>query len=180
MIGGDKSPYRSLSQVEIASGIARYRQKCWFENTVRTIAILREGPMSRLGLVAAVVMLFLLTCLAQQRINSGQWKGFLQEQPPLNLVEVPIPIKVSRVRGTIYYGERAAVAGATFELRDKHDNIVSVVTDSKGSFQVPNIAPGVYPFKVTMDGFHSTIGTVIVSDRSPKKNLIEIQLRLGT
>ena len=174
------SLYHSLSQAEIVGGILRYRQQCWFEDIVRTIAILREGSYEPTRIGNSGRDAFLLTCPAQQRIDSGQWKGFLQEQPRLNLVEIPIPFKVWSVRGTIYYGERVAVAGATFELRDKHDNIVSVVTDSKGSFQIPNIAPGAYPFKVTLDGFHSTIGTVIVSDRSPKKNLIEIQLHLGT
>ena len=76
---------------------------------------------------------------------------------------------MSNLQGRVCYAGDDPPAGAAFEIRVKGGKVLSAFTDKNGVFQIANIAPGTYPFKVTKDGFHSTIGTVVVSRRIPPK-----------
>jgi hypothetical protein len=113
---------------------------------------------------------------------SAPHKGFLKESPELNVIEVPTPFKVGSVKGLIVYGggtQEKPVAGATFEVRDSSGRIRSVTTNDSGEFAIPNMPPGTYDFKVTRNGFQSTIGRVVVSGRSSPNRTMKIELQIG-
>jgi len=152
-------------------------------------------------LVAAFVLLSILILHPQEVIPSGQWKLFRQEHPPLDYVEITTPFVVRDVSGTIYFTENKPLEGATFEIGLKNGSVLGAYSDRRGSFQFPrfhhpmgsllhprlhrvisdsSVRPGTYRFKVTKNGFHSTIGTVVVSPKAPKESSIEIQLHIGT
>lgn len=118
--------------------------------------------------------------IAQQRFDSGPYKGFLREEPELNKIELSQPIEVSSVRGLIFYSDDDPLSGAAFEMRDSQNRVFSAITDSNGRFTIPKAPSGRYEFKVTKNGFHSVIGVLIVSDKSSSTKLIRIQLQLGT
>lgn len=117
--------------------------------------------------------------LAQSRFDSGPHKGFLKEEPTLNLKEVPRSFDVRDVRGILTCGERP-LPDAYFEIRDTAGLVTTVKTDERGTFVIPGAKPGHYDFKATKNGFESVIGRVIVSKTAPRRNQIRVQLNLGT
>jgi hypothetical protein len=135
--------------------------------------------MHRGKFFVAVLLMVCGVCHAQERIDSGPFKGFLQEHPALNYVEISAPFQVSKVQGKVYAGDKP-IGGAAFEIRVKDGRVLSVLTDSNGAFEIANLEPGTYPFKVTKDGFHSTIGKIVVSRRISPLKAIMVQLHIGT
>jgi hypothetical protein len=157
----------------------------------RTLIAMKRSLGSAL-LAATFVLFSLLTLQSQEVIQSGPWKLFRQEKPPLNYLEIPTPFVVRDISGTIYSPEDKPLNGAYFEIGLAGGVTFGTDTDSRGWFQLraprsfgpfmrfSAMKPGIYPFKVTKDGFHSTIGTIVVSPKAPKENSIKIQLHLGT
>jgi len=112
--------------------------------------------------------------------------------------EIPTPFKVREMKGTIYSTERKPLQGADFSIRLENGVELIAPTDSDGSFKFvfphdplggllhPHlhriirgsaVRPGTYRFKATKDGFHSAVGTVVVSPDAPKESSIEVQLQ---
>jgi hypothetical protein len=118
--------------------------------------------------------------IAQDRFESGPYRGFLKEDPELNKIELPAPISVRDVKGIVVYSGSQPLSGAVFEIRDSAGRVFSATTDGKGAFKMANVSPGSYGLKVTKNGFHSIVGTIIVSDKVQRKTIIRIQLQLGT
>lgn len=134
--------------------------------------------------VAFALFLFVIALaathsLAQQRYDSGPFKGFLKEEPTLNVKELPRSFEVRAIRGALIFGEHA-LPEAFFEVRDANGHVFTAKTDEHGAFTFPDARAGRYDFKATKNGFESVVGTVIVSDSAPKKNRIRVQLSLGT
>jgi hypothetical protein len=122
-----------------------------------------------------------LACPADEgRISSGPYKGFLQERPPLNVVVLPTLFPVSNVAGTIVVAGGNPLPKAAFELRDANGRILSAHSDDNGEFILKDVAGGSYTFKTTCNGFHSVVGTVVVTRKASSKNKILIQLQPGT
>ena len=121
-----------------------------------------------------------LNVVAQQRFESGPYKGFLKEEPELNKIELPDPISVSVVEGTVVYSGTQPLSGAVFEIRASGGRVFSATTDSGGAFAIPHVPPGTYALKVTKNQFHSMIGTALVSRKISRKKGIHILLQLGT
>ena len=139
-----------------------------------------DGRLQR-GLVLLCGLLFLtLNAIAQERFESGPYKGFLKETPELNKIELPEPITVSEVKGTVVYSGDRPLSGAVFEMRDRMGRVLSATTGARGAFKIADVQPGTYALKVTMNQFHSVVGTIVVSGKVSRKKAIRIQLQLGT
>jgi len=129
--------------------------------------------------------IFLYVCLAgsltaQERFDSGPYKGFVKEKPELSTVVLPGSFNVASVKGRIVYSGGEKLPGAFFEIRDKFGHVRSAITDENGAFALANVPPGAYDFKVTKNEFQSVIGKVIVSRRFLKTKAIHISIQLGT
>jgi hypothetical protein len=129
---------------------------------------------------------------AQDVVASGQWKHFQQEHPPLSYSEITTPITVRDIRGIITYGDGGKpLEAAYFEIGLKDGVTLGTVTSATGQFELlalhllgplarsTAIDQGTYRFKVTKDGFHSAVGTVIVSRNASKQSKIAIELKPG-
>jgi len=120
------------------------------------------------------------TLTAQERFDSGPYKGFVREKPELSTTALPRPFNVASVKGRIVYSGGEKLSGAFFEIRDKFGHVRSAITDENGAFALANVPPGAYDFKVTKNEFQSVIGKVIVSRRFSKTKAIHISIQLGT
>jgi Carboxypeptidase regulatory-like domain len=130
--------------------------------------------------IILIVVAVAATVFGQQRIETGSFKGFVREDPMLMLTEIPEPFRVPEIKGVLYYGEDSPLADAFFEIRDSSGRITTTTTNKNGAFSIPSVKPGIYEFKATMNQFHSTIGKVIVSPRAPRKNVVRLQMHIGT
>ena len=139
----------------------------------------RNGLRRSLVLSSGLLILA-LTGIAQDRFETGPYKGFLKEEPELNKIELPAPISVCEVKGTVVYPGDRPLPGAVFEMRDSVGKVFSATTDARGVFKIADVPPGTYSLKVTKNQFHSIVGTVVVSDKVSRKKAIRIQLQLGT
>lgn len=117
---------------------------------------------------------------AQERFDSGPYKGFVREKPELSTVVLPRPFNVASVKGRIVYSRGEKLSGAFFEIRDKFGHVRSAITDESGAFAIANVPQGTYDLKVTKNEFQSVIGKVIVSRRFWKTKAIQISIQLGT
>jgi hypothetical protein len=119
-------------------------------------------------------------------MQTGYWKNFRQERPPLGYVWVEQPFVVREAKGTISSDDKP-LAGAVIEIELPNGLIVGFY--SNGTFNFPRrahfksihfgVPPGTYLFKATKDGFYSTMGIVIVSDKAPKQSVMAIELKPG-
>src|SRR5579864_457139 len=154
------------------------------------------------------ITLRLLPCILLMALSYGlgvelhsQQTSDAQAKPPaLTDVEIQTPFWVREIKGTIHSAEQAPLQGAAFWIRLENGAEEGATTDRDGSFKLvvprdplgallhPRLhqilrgsaaSAGTYRFKATKDGFHSTVGTVVVSHSAPKKSLIEIQLQPG-
>jgi hypothetical protein len=148
----------------------------------------------------ACVLLMALSCGPGITLHSQQTSGAHAKPPGLTDVEIQNPFVVREIKGTIYSAEQGPLQGAAFWIRLENGVEEGATTDTDGSFKL--VAPhdplgallhprlhhiirdsaastGTYRFKATKDGFHSTFGTVVVSQSAPKESLIEIQLQPG-
>jgi hypothetical protein len=134
------------------------------------------------------------------KLHSQQISDMQAKQPKLADVEIQTPFVVREIKGTIHSSEQAALQDATFWIRLENGIEEGTTTDRDGSFQLmfprdplgallhprlhhiirgSAVSAGTYRFKATKDGFHSTVGTVVVSHTAPKEKLIDIQLQPG-
>jgi hypothetical protein len=108
--------------------------------------------------------------------------------PPLGEVEISTPFVVRDTNGFVFYGEDKPIRVASFVIEIKGAHYCQF-TDRDGRFQfsTPHFVgpfvhggppqPGTYRFKVTKDGFHPTVGTVVVSPKAPKQSVMKIELK---
>jgi hypothetical protein len=134
------------------------------------------------------------------KLHSQQTSESQAKPPALKDVQIQTPFVVREIKGTIHSVGQAPLQGAAFWIRLENGFEEGATTDKDGSFKlaVPRdplgalvhprlhqithdsaVSAGTYRFKATKDGFHSTVGTVVVSDTAPKESLIEIQLQPG-
>jgi hypothetical protein len=150
---------------------------------------LRVSAMKSVTATAILVCyLCLLPLHSQDVIQTGEWRLFKQEHPPLEYVVVEQPFLVREAKGMIR-SENTPIAGATLEIGLPNGSVVGFYTGADGAFHFPRrfhyfgksfgpgVPPGTYRFKATKDGFHSTVGTVIVSNKAPKQSVMAIELK---
>jgi len=128
---------------------------------------------------------------AQTVIQSGPWELFRQEQPPISYQEISTPFIVRKVSGTIVYNEGKPLKGASFQIGLRNGSVLGTDTDKDGRFELKSVRlfgpfvrsaalpSGTYRFKLTKDGFHSAVGTIVVSRKAPKESTINIALKPG-
>ncbi len=153
-------------------------------------------------LVTALLAVTFVSCSfillpGQTLVESGPWKSFKQEHPSLSNVEIPSPFVLRRISGTVTWNGGKPLKGAYVEIGLREGETLGTDSDSKGSFQLSDfrfvrvfgifgpfvqsaaLRPGTYRFKVTKDGFHSTVGTIVISADAPKESILQIDLVPG-
>jgi hypothetical protein len=122
------------------------------------------------------------SCLAQERFQSGEFKGFTKSPSEHIISRLDEPITIYSVRGrTIFRGKNDPLNGVVFEIRGPGDSerIRATKSNHDGSFSIARVPEGTYSFKATKDGFQSVVGTLIVSKKANRQTTIEIALPIG-
>jgi hypothetical protein len=96
------------------------------------------------GLLFVATLLIISPIRAQARFDSGPYKGFVKEEPELNVVELAIPLTVFEVNGTITTLGGRPLADAWVEIRDSAGTVTSAVTNVAGNFVIPRVLMGTY------------------------------------
>jgi carboxypeptidase family protein len=130
--------------------------------------------------VAAILAVLLLVsiCIAEHRFQSGPYTGFTKLGQERVIVELPKPLHVREVSGTVLASKsREPVRKALFELRDDATGKVKATkTDGEGRFQIKHIKDGKYTFKATRTGYQSVVGVLIVREKAPESQPLSIEM----
>jgi hypothetical protein len=103
-------------------------------------------------------------------------------------VALATPFTVRELKGTVSSSRHHPLTEAEVVLAGAHNQFLSVFTDRTGSFRLETaefkflrhgIPPGAYRFEARREGFHSTVGTVIISPDAPQDNVMDIELQPG-
>ena len=134
--------------------------------------------MARTVTAIVAVLLLVSTCIAEHRFQSGPYAGFTKLQQEQVIVELPKPLHIREVSGTVLAVKgREPVRKALFELRDDATGKVKATkTDGEGRFQIKHIKDGKYTFKATRSGFQSVVGVLIVREKAPESQPISIEM----
>jgi hypothetical protein len=95
------------------------------------------------------------------------------------------PFVVKTVCGTVLRGDGLPMGTEViFEIRKKDKNwknqkIYKTMTDEKGNFCIKCVKRGTYCFKVTLEGWQSVMGEIILTDKADKNSKILIKLEPG-
>ena len=65
------------------------------------------------------------------------------------------------------------------EIRDETGRIRGTRTNRKGTFKLSGVPKGTYKFKVTMNGFQSVVGNIVVSKKANESDQMKIVMKLG-
>ena len=138
------------------------------------------------------VLSFILATLVaftspQQRIKSGDLKGFTSSPTEHVIREIDKPIILGAVEGIVVMNPppgglmTGPLVGALFEIRgpDGDESIRGTRADRLGRFRIKNVKQGRYKFKVTLNGFQSIVGTIIVSEEVDDNPFPAFVMHLG-
>lgn len=99
----------------------------------------------------------------------------------LNILEQPFEVR--SVKGVIEFknGALEPLEGVVFEIQGPGMNkqIRHGKTDQQGRFRLNGLPKGSYKFKATLNGYQSSVGTILVSPNAAKSNAIKIEMRIG-
>ena len=129
--------------------------------------------------MALTLISFAFPAKAQDRFKSGPEKGFLRSPTEHIIVELPEPLTVRNVEGSVKDPHNDDMANVAFEIRDESGSIRTAFTDSRGRFLIRSVIEGTYRFKATKNGFQSIVGTIIIAKSAPKKTAITLHMNLG-
>ena len=119
----------------------------------------------------------------QSRIESGELKGFTGSPTEHIINRLNDAFTVREVKGAAFIsdGFKSPAVGLLLELRGPgaSASIGSTTTRSDGKFHLKHLRPGKYLFKATMSGFQSVVGTIIVSPKAEKSQVITIEMKVG-
>jgi hypothetical protein len=124
------------------------------------------------------VFLLVSTCIAEHRFQSGPYAGFTKLEQEQVIVELPKPLHVREVSGTVVAVKgREPVRKALFELRDDATGKVKATkADAEGRFRIKHIKDGKYTFKATRNGYQSVVGVLIVREKAPESQPLSIEM----
>jgi hypothetical protein len=92
-------------------------------------------------------------------------------------------VTIRVVAGTVVrsVGDESPLENALIELRDPNGSkiIGATKTDLQGRFNIAGIPQGTYVFKATTLGFQSVVGTVVVSAKAKRTNILVLHLKPG-
>ena len=129
-----------------------------------------------------IILWFAASCFAQDRFQSGEFKGFTKSPTEHVISRIDEPVTVPAVRGTVVFkGKDDALKEVVFEIRGpgNSERIRATKSDGEGRFNIPHVPEGTYVFKVTKDGFQSVVGTLILSKKADHQKNIKIEMPLG-
>ncbi len=127
----------------------------------------------------AVAVLLVTLCSAQERFESGWLKGFTKSPNEHVIVHLQKPFVVPAAKGIVLDTHGTAMRGVLVELEDRSGRIQPAKTDSKGRFMLHGLRNGHFRFKVTMNGFQSVVGEIIISKNAPRADEIRVVMHLG-
>lgn len=128
---------------------------------------------------ATLVLTVTAFCLAQERFEKGDLKGFTKS-PTEHIIDVPeYPFWVRSVKGVVLDLNGARMGGVVVEIRDEAGRIRGTKTNSNGMFTLSGVPEGRYKFKVTMNGFQSVVGDVVVTEKASPAGQMKITMRVG-
>lgn len=110
--------------------------------------------------------------------------GF-SEASPEQIYYLDKPFVVKKVCGSISLEDGTPMcAGVKFEIRKKgkdwkSQKIFRTKTDENGNFCINDLKKGNYCFKVTLDGWQSAMGEIILTNKADKNSKILIIMELG-
>lgn len=126
-----------------------------------------------------VAVLLVTLCSAQERFDSGWLKGFTKSPTENIIVHLEKPFVVPAPKGDVVDIHETAMHGVLVELEDSAGRIRQARTDSTGRFTLHGLRKGHFRFKVTMDGFQSVVGEIIISKKAPRDDVIRVVMRPG-
>jgi hypothetical protein len=120
-------------------------------------------------------------CLSQHRITSGELAGFTESPTEHIINRLDNDLTVSKFEGRICFEDGSPLNAVLIELRGPGNvsKIVSTKTNAAGVFHIRNLSEGNYFFKVTLNGYQSLIGHVIISAHAGKSKPIRLTLKVG-
>jgi Carboxypeptidase regulatory-like domain len=127
---------------------------------------------------AFIVLLLVSTCIAEHRFQSGPYSGFTKLEQERVIVELPKPLHIREVSGTVLAAKSHEPIGKTlFELRDDRTGKVKATkTDGHGRFRLKHIKDGKYTFKATRKGYQSVVGVLILREKAPESQSLSIEM----
>jgi hypothetical protein len=144
------------------------------------------------GVVMGIAALLLGSCASAQgkgaESNSPKKSrcgigGFARSPSEHIVVERDQPFRVRTVEGVITSqgGDWPDGISVLFELRPTHGagKLKQVKTDSRGSFKMPDVPPGDYCFKATVDGWQSVVGVIVVTEAADPAARVSFEMLLG-
>lgn len=118
-------------------------------------------------------------CPAQERFDTGWLKGFTKSPTEHIIDESEGPFTVPSVWGVVLDPSGAEMGGVVVEIRDETGRIRGTKTNRNGTFKLGGVPRGKYKFKVTMNGFQSVVGDVVVTKQSSKAGQMKIMMKVG-
>jgi hypothetical protein len=142
-----------------------------------------DRPMRNVAALLPL-LLFIQSCSLERKpsdickaehFTKSRWEHFIEE--------IKQPIVVSIVKGKITNAQGGWPDNwpVLFEIRRtrKSAKTIQAYANVEGNFEIPDIAEGHYCFKATVEGWRSTIGTIIVDRKADPKKTILIVMKLG-
>ena len=118
-------------------------------------------------------------CPAQERFETGWLKGFMKS-PTEHIIDEPgKPFTLRAVRGVVLDPSGAEMDGVVVEIRDEAGRIRGTKSDRNGTFKLSGVPKGTYKFKVTLNGFQSVVGDIIISKKANKTDQMKIAMKVG-
>lgn len=135
--------------------------------------------VARSAFALVVFLLLTLPAVAQERFESGEFKGFTK-YTAFAIVKLRDPIYVRDAKGIVLReGSDEPLADVLVEVRGADGKITATKTDSRGEFKFRALAKGTYMFKTTLNGFQSVVGTIVLEKSAKKAEQIKIEMPLG-
>jgi hypothetical protein len=128
---------------------------------------------------AALAITLGALCPAQERFETGWLKGFTKSPTEHIIDEADKPFTVRDVRGVVLDPSGAEMKGVVVEVRDETGRVRGTKTNAKGTFKLGGVPKGNYKFKVTMNGFQSVVGDIIISKKANKTDQMKIVMKIG-
>jgi hypothetical protein len=122
------------------------------------------------------------SCFAQDRFKSGQLAGFTISPTEHIINTLDTELTVREVKGTIAFEPSdSPLNGALIEIRGPGaaKTVLAATTSSAGAFQIQNVPSGEFFFKITLGGYQSLMGKMVVDHREQHPQPIHLQLKPG-
>jgi hypothetical protein len=118
------------------------------------------------------------------KFTEGPLAGFSKSPTEHIINQIDEPFVVRSVAGVICF-ERSdntcdPLRGVLLEIRGPDDSptIRHTSSDDQGNFRIRHVPVGAYKFKTTLNGFKSTVGTIVVSKKG-KRDKIRLEVLIG-